>query len=118
VRRRPTASRKPKKRLANPTHLERSGAPKAARRRNTSKQTDLARLSRELAAIIEADKLVQKYRANPEPPNDFCRARKPHSSVRLSNPTRRTGRLGLAWSDLGHRNAREPPSMSKGATQD
>jgi GAF domain-containing protein len=51
VRRRPTASRKPKKRLANPTHLKRSHAPKAARR--SSKQTDLARLTRELGEALE-----------------------------------------------------------------
>jgi GAF domain-containing protein len=53
VRRRPTASRKPKKWLANPTHLKRSDAPKAARRRNSSKQTDLARLTRELSEALE-----------------------------------------------------------------
>jgi hypothetical protein len=53
VRRRPTASRKPKKRLANPTHLKRGDAPKAARRRNSSKQTDLARLTRELGEALE-----------------------------------------------------------------
>jgi putative methionine-R-sulfoxide reductase with GAF domain len=53
VRRRPTASRTPKKRLANPTYLKRSDAPKAARRRNSSKQTDLARLTRELGEALE-----------------------------------------------------------------
>ena len=53
VRRRPTASRKPKKRLANPTHLKRGDAPKAARQRNSSKQTDLARLTRELGEALE-----------------------------------------------------------------
>jgi signal transduction histidine kinase len=51
VRRRPTASRKPKKRLAKPTHLKRSDAPEAARR--SSKQTDLARLTRELGEALE-----------------------------------------------------------------
>ena len=50
MRRRPTANRK---RLANPTHLKRSDAPKAARRRNSSKQTDLARLTRELGEALE-----------------------------------------------------------------
>jgi two-component system, NtrC family, sensor kinase len=53
VRRRPTASRKPKKRLANPTHLKGSDAPKAARQRSSSKQTDLARLTRELGEALE-----------------------------------------------------------------
>ena len=53
MRRRPTASRKPKKRLANPTHLKRGDAPKAARQRNSSKQTDLARLTRELGEALE-----------------------------------------------------------------
>ena len=51
MRRRPTASRKPKKRLAKPTHLKRSDAPEAARR--SSKQTDLARLTRELGEALE-----------------------------------------------------------------
>jgi GAF domain-containing protein len=53
VRRRPTAGRKLKKRLANPSRLKRSDAPKAARRRNSSKQIDLARLTRELREALQ-----------------------------------------------------------------
>jgi GAF domain-containing protein len=59
VRRRPTASRKPKKRLANPTHLKRSDAPKAARRRNSSKQTrDLAEALEQQAATAEILRVI------------------------------------------------------------
>ena len=50
MRRRPTASRK---RLANPTHPKRSHAGKAARRRNSSKQTDLTGLPLELGEALE-----------------------------------------------------------------
>ena len=47
-------------------------------------------------------------------PNSFCRSVKPHSSMGLCNPTQRTGMDPQAKS----RNAREPPSMSKGSMRD
>src|SRR5213082_1266666 len=59
VRRRPTAGRKLKTRLANPTHRKRGDAPKAARRRSSSKQTrDLAEALEQQAATAEILRVI------------------------------------------------------------
>jgi two-component system NtrC family sensor kinase len=61
VRRRRTVSRKPAKaQHRKPTRPKRSDAPKAARRRNSSKQMDLARLTRERDEALERETAISK----------------------------------------------------------